>query len=36
MHILQGADMTPTEQVLNAIDRLNDNFSKLEKSKKGQ
>ncbi len=31
LHILQGADMTPTEQVINAINRLNVNFANLEK-----
>lgn len=34
MHILQGADMTPTEQVINAVNRVTDNFLEIEKSKK--
>lgn len=34
MHILQGADMTPTEQVINAVKRTTNNFLELEKSKK--
>ena len=34
MHILQGADMTPTEQVINAVKRTNNNFLEIEKSKK--
>ena len=34
MHILQGADMTPTEQVIKAVNRLTDNFLEIEKSKK--
>lgn len=34
MHILQGADMTPTEQVINAIKRTNNIFLEIEKSKK--
>jgi photosystem II stability/assembly factor-like uncharacterized protein len=34
MHILQGADMTPTEQVINAVKRANNNFIEIEKSKK--
>jgi hypothetical protein len=33
MHVLQGADMTPTEQVINAVKRTTANFSNLEKSK---
>ena len=34
MHILQGADMTPTEQVMNAVKRTTNNFLEIEKSKK--
>jgi hypothetical protein len=34
MHILQGADMTPTEQVIKAVNRVTDNFLEIEKSKK--
>jgi photosystem II stability/assembly factor-like uncharacterized protein len=34
MHILQGADMTPTEQVINAVKRTTNNFLEIEKSKK--
>ncbi|MEN9382706.1 MAG: hypothetical protein RI940_1589 [Bacteroidota bacterium] len=34
MHILQGADMTPTEQVINAVKRANNNFIEIEKSMK--
>ena len=33
MHILQEADMTPTEQIINAINRATANFSNLEKTK---
>jgi hypothetical protein len=34
MHILQSADMTPTEQVIKAVNRVTDNFLENEKSKK--
>jgi len=34
MHILQGADMTPTEQVIKAVKRANNNLLEIEKSKK--
>ena len=34
MHILQGSDMTPTEQVINAVKRTTNTFLELEKSKK--
>ena len=34
MRILQEADMTPTEQVLKAINKVTANFLELEKTKR--